>query len=438
MTETHIHADFVSGARELAARPGAQLLLSDEGDADWKYLYAKESQARLLRDGDSFHVGNIELEAMHTPGHTPEHLSFLVTDHPSGAGPWGLLTGDFVYVGDVGRPDLLERAAGYAGTMEASARALHRSLERFRLLPDHLQVWPGHGSGSACGKAIGAVPSTTVGYEKRANWALAPMGEEEFVRMVLAGQPEPPRYFAQRKRINQEGPRAVGGLPRPTRLPAQALPELLARREIVVDTRTAAEYAAGHAPGTLSIPLGDSFTTWAGWLLPYDRDIHLLAADGAHGATEAVRDLAMIGLDRVVGVLGTDALVAWMEAGHTPLTVRQVAPEQAQRMAARGEAVVVDVRGRTEWEEGHVPGAANVPLGYLANRLDDLPTDRLIVVQCRSGARSAIAASLLEAHGRTNVANLSGGWVAWQRAGLPAQRARAEPREPVATALATV
>src|SRR5688572_13755898 len=205
VTETHIHADFVSGARELASRTGAQLLLSDEGDAEWKYRYAEDSRARLLYDGDSFHVGNIELEAMHTPGHTPEHLSFLVTDHPAGAGPWGILTGDFVFVGDVGRPDLLERAAGYAGTMEAGARELQRSLERFRTLPDHLQVWPGHGAGSACGKSLGALASSTVGYERLANWGLAITNEEEFVRMVLAGQPEPPRYFAEMKRINKEG-----------------------------------------------------------------------------------------------------------------------------------------------------------------------------------------------------------------------------------------
>ncbi|HEU4723161.1 MAG TPA: rhodanese-like domain-containing protein, partial [Gemmatimonadaceae bacterium] len=380
-----------------------------------------------------------ELEAMHTPGHTPEHLSFLVTDHPSGAGPWGVLTGDFVFVGDVGRPDLLERAAGYAGTMEASARALHRSLERFRMLPDHLQVWPGHGAGSACGKALGAVPSTTVGYEKRANWALAPMDEAEFVRMVLAGQPEPPRYFAQMKRITKEGPRALGGVPRPTRLPAKALHELLDGGQVVVDTRAAAEYAAGHAPGTLNIPLGDSFTTWAGWLLPYDRDIHLLVAAGcAHCLDEAVRDLAMIGLDRVAGVVGADAVESWTDAGNALETVRQVTPEEVARLVARREAVVVDVRGRAEWEEGHVPGAANVPLGYLADRLDELPTDRLVVLQCRSGSRSAIAASVLETHRRANVANLIGGWVAWQRAGLLAERANAEQREPGATALATV
>lgn len=427
VTETHIHADFVSGARELAARTGAQLLLSDEGDRDWKYAFAEEARAILLRDGDSFLVGNIELEAIHTPGHTPEHLSFLVTDRPSGAGAWGILTGDFVFVGDVGRPDLLERAAGYAGTMEASARVLYRSLERFRMLPDHLQVWPGHGAGSACGRALGAVASTTVGYEKRANWALAPMSETEFVRAVLDGQPEAPRYFAQMKRINKEGPRVLGGFPRPAWLRAPALRTLVERGELVVDTRAAAEFASGHAPGTLNIPLGESFTTWAGWLLPYDRDVHLLVDAGcAPCVEEVVRDLAMIGLDRVAGVIGADALETWTDAGHALQTVRQVTPVEAAQLVARGEAVVVDVRGHAEWAAGHLPATGNIPLGYLADRIDELPTDRLILVQCRSGARSAIAASVLERLGRTNVANVIGGIVAWERAGLPVER---EPEE---------
>ena len=210
VTETHIHADFVSGARELAAQTGAQLLLSAEGGADWQYAYAADAGARLLRDGDTFTIGNILVEVLHTPGHTPEHLSFLVTDGPASREPWGILTGDFVFVGDVGRPDLLERAAGHANTMEAAGRALFRSLARFLALPDHVQVWPGHGAGSACGKALGAVASSTVGYEKLSNWALATMTEDEFVQSVLEGQPEPPLYFAQMKRINKTGPANIG------------------------------------------------------------------------------------------------------------------------------------------------------------------------------------------------------------------------------------
>jgi hydroxyacylglutathione hydrolase len=438
VTETHIHADFVSGARELARRANAQLLLSDEGDADWKYAYAAAAGARLVGDGDQFMVGNIRIEVMHTPGHTPEHISFLVTDTPAGAGPWGVLTGDFVFVGDVGRPDLLEKAAGVKGTMEAGARTLFRSLARFRALPDHVQVWPGHGAGSACGKALGAVPSSTVGYERLANWGVAETDEETFVAAVLAGQPEPPRYFAEMKRINKEGPRVLGGFPHPRRLLGVALDGLLQTGEVVVDTRPAAAYAAGHVPGTLNIPLDGSFTTWAGWLLAYDRDVYLLVDDtardgGRDAAAEAVRDLAMIGLDRVGGILGGDALAAWTDAGRGLATVPQVTPGDVAAMLARGDAAVVDVRGQTEWEAGHLPGVSNIPLGYLADRVRELPTDRPVVVHCQSGARSAIAASVLRASGFTNVTNLVGGFAAWERAGLPVARSGAEQDE---TALA--
>ena len=428
VTETHIHADFVSGARELAARAGAQLLLSDEGDADWKYSFAADAGARLLKDGDAFMVGNVRLDVLHTPGHTPEHLSFLVTDTPAHAGPWGILTGDFVFVGDVGRPDLLEKAAGQAGTMEAGARSLFRSLQGFRSLPDHLQVWPGHGAGSACGKALGAVPSTTVGYEKLGNWGVATTDEDEFIRMVLAGQPEPPRYFAQMKRINKEGPRVLGALPRPAHLPAAALDGVLRKGEVVVDTRPAAEFAAGHVPGTINIPLNGSFTTWAGWLLPYDRDIYLLARD-EQTADEAVRDLAMIGLDRVAGIFGTDALAAWTAAGQALATVQQRTPAEVAAMLERGDATVIDVRGQAEWEAGHLPGVPNIPVGYLAEHAGELPSDKPVVVHCKSGARSAIAASVLQARGVTNVMNLVGGIAAWQQAGLPVTAGGAEADE---------
>jgi hydroxyacylglutathione hydrolase len=435
VTETHIHADFVSGARELADRTDAELLLSDEGGSEWRYAFAEKSDARLLRDGDRFRVGNIEIEAMHTPGHTPEHLSFLVTDGAAIAGPWGILTGDFVFVGDVGRPDLLERAAGYAGTMEEAARTLHRSLQRFRALPDHLQLWPGHGAGSACGKALGAMPSSTVGYEKRANWGLADIDEPTFVRLVLEGQPEPPRYFAQMKRINRDGPSLLGGLPRPMHLPAHTLASLVRAGEIVVDTRSAAEYAAGHVPGTLSIPLDGSFTTWAGWLLPYDRDIHLLvgSAGCSHCVDDAVRDLAMIGLDRVRGVLGAESIGEWSRSESLE-TVRQTTADEAAELIARGEAVLVDVRGGAEWEAAHPVGATNIPLGYLDDRRDELPQHRLIIVHCGTGARSAIAASVLERRGITRVANLAGGIAAWQRAGLAI--ARPEGQRAAAPALA--
>ena len=427
VTETHIHADFVSGARELAQRAGAELLLSDEGGPDWTYAYARQDGARLLKDGDTWMVGNIRFEVMHTPGHTPEHISFLVTDTPASAGPWGILTGDFVFVGDVGRPDLLERAAGHAGTMEAGARTLFHSLERFRALPDHLQIWPGHGAGSACGKALGAVPSTTVGYEKLGNWGVATTDEAEFIRIVLEGQPEPPRYFAEMKRINKDGPRVLGGFPRPPRLAAAELPTLLERGEIVVDFSLEAAFAHGHVPGTINIPLNGAFTTWAGWLLPYDRDVHLLVDDDPSRSVEAaVRDLAMIGLDRVAGVLGPDAVDAWKAAGHELGTVAQADVHEVAAMHENDSATIVDVRGRAEWEDGHLPGVPNIPVGYLVERLEEISADRPVVVYCESGSRSALAASVLQAHGVPNVINFTGGYVAWRDAGLPLLRAHEE------------
>jgi hydroxyacylglutathione hydrolase len=420
VTETHIHADFVSGARELAQRTGATLFLSREGGREWQYAYAADERAHLLADGDHFMVGNIRIDVLHTPGHTPEHLSFLVTDAPARAGAWGILTGDFVFVGDVGRPDLLERAAGMKGTMEAGAHALFRSLERFRALPDHLQVWPGHGAGSACGKAIGAVASTTVGYEKLANWALSTTDESEFVRLVLDGQPDPPRYFKEMKRINREGPRIIGNRRPPESLPASALDELLHRGVLIVDTRPAAEFAAGHVPGMLNIPLGNGFTTWAGWLLPYDRDVYLVAED-ARTVSEAVRDLAAIGLDRVAGVLGTDAVRAWTRSGRSLQRIPQATPRESAAMLARG-ATMIDVRDRSEWQAGHLPGARSIPLGYLADHVDELPTDRPLIVQCQSGRRSIIGASLLQARGLRNVVNMTGGFAEWQAADLPVIR----------------
>jgi hydroxyacylglutathione hydrolase len=421
VSETHIHADFVSGARQLAAQTGAQLLLSAEGGADWQYAYAGDAGARLVHDGDTFTIGNIRIDVLHTPGHTPEHISFLVTDGPASREPWGILTGDFVFVGDVGRPDLLERAAGHANTMEVGGRALFRSLARFRALPDHVQVWPGHGAGSACGKALGAVASSTVGYEKLSNWALATMSEDEFVHSVLEGQPEPPSYFAQMKSINKTGPASVGDdngrFPQPPRLAPAGLDDIVARGEIVVDVRSAASFANGHLSGTLNIPFDRSFVTWSGWLLPYDRNVWLIAPDGDR-ADQAVRALAMIGLDRVAGYFGTDVF-----EGRALSVVPQANASEVAAMLERGAVEVIDVRGRTEYDARHLPGVANIPVGLLRARVDQLPTERPIVVQCQAGARSSIAASVLLANGVRRVINLEGGIEAWQRAGLPVTEA---------------
>ncbi|MGH7702506.1 MAG: MBL fold metallo-hydrolase [Gemmatimonadales bacterium] len=423
VTETHIHADFVSGARELADRSGARLYLSDAGEEPWKYTYAKSAGATLLQHGSRFSVGNIQLEVVHTPGHTPEHLSFLVTDTAGATSPMGLFTGDFVFVGDVGRPDLLEKAARVTGASELSARNLFRSLQQFRRLPDHLQLWPGHGAGSACGKGLSAVPQSTVGYEKLFNWALGIAEEDEFVRQVLAGQPEPPKYFAEMKRINQLGPPVLGGFRRPVRLPEGRLRRLLEDGALVVDTRAAVAFGAGHIPGTISLTLNKAFPGWAGWLLPYDRDFYLIVDDNAPTAIdEAVRDLALIGLDRIGGFFGGEIIDTWAATEGALEVVPQITVAELAERSSVGGLTVVDVRNATEWEEGHLPGARHIPLGYVLDSLDQIPRDRPVVVHCQTGARSAIAVGLLQARGWRNAINFGAGFAGWQADGLPVER----------------
>lgn len=426
VTETHIHADFVSGARELASRVCAQLYLSDAGGSRWRYGYLAESEATPLRDGSCFRVGLVELKVLHVPGHTPEHLTLLVTDTPMASEPMGAFTGDFIFVGDVGRPDLLERAARVHGTMEESARHLFRSLQRFRSLPDYLQIWPGHGAGSACGKSLGAVPQTTLGYEKRFNWAFSIRDEEEFVRSVLAGQSDPPRYFAEMKRINQSGPRLLDGIPRPPRLPSPTLAAALAQGAPVVDTRPAPEFALGAVPGTINIPKNRAFTTWAGSLLPYDRDFHLITDDrGVLAVEELACDLSGIGLDRIAGYFGTDAIEAWRSSGGQLQTIPEVTLSEVTDRVDAKEVTLLDVRSEGEWKSGHAPGSLNIPVAEVDQRLDEIPGDRSIVVYCQAGARAAIAASLLRARGVTDVLVFPGGFAEWAASGEPQERAEA-------------
>jgi hydroxyacylglutathione hydrolase len=334
VTETHIHADFLSGARELAARTGARLFLSDEGDQDWKYQFA--SEGTLIRHGDRIEVGRIAIDVVATPGHTPEHVTFLITDRAAADQPIAAATGDFVFVGDVGRPDLLERAANIKGTMEKGAHTLWKSLQAFGAQPDWLQIWPGHGAGSACGKGISAVPYSTLGYERRFNWAFRVASEDAFVADVLAGQPEPPRYFATMKRLNKVGPRVLGGFDAPPRLDDHRLPDLLAQHALVVDTRSPGEYATEHLSGTINIPLGRSFVTWAGWLLPYEQDLYFIVDDLTDGArVELVRQLALIGLDRVTGVFSAGAVQRAVAHGAAVETIPQVTADELSRDTSR-------------------------------------------------------------------------------------------------------
>jgi hydroxyacylglutathione hydrolase len=375
----------------------------------------------LLNDGDRFAVGGVELTAVHTPGHTPEHLSFLVTDRALAQEPMGIVTGDFVFVNDVGRPDLLERAASVVGSAAAGARQLFNSLAWFKTLPDHLQIWPGHGAGSACGKGMSAVPQSTVGYERRFNWALLASNQEEFVREVLAGQPEPPRYFATMKRINRSGPAILGAMTLPERLSEHRLAPLLAGGAVVVDTRPAAEFASRHIPGTLSIPHNKSFPTWAGSLLPYDRDLYLITpSDGPGHLGRVIRSLLMIGLDRVPGYFGPEVFDLWLREGKELGRVEQLSV--GDLAAKQRQLLVLDVRGRSEWDAGHLPGAVHIPLAELPDRLSEVPLGTPIAVHCQVGGRSSIAVGLLKAAGRSSVSNVTGGFEAWTAAGFPLQQ----------------
>ncbi|MGI8818118.1 MAG: MBL fold metallo-hydrolase [Gemmatimonadales bacterium] len=420
VTETHIHADFVSGARELAHRAGARLYLSEAGGDRWRYGYAAESGAIGLHDASRFEVGRVELQVLHVPGHTPEHLTLLVTDTATASEPMGAFTGDFIFVGDVGRPDLLEQAARVRGTMQERARQLFRSLQQFRTRPDYLQIWPGHGAGSACGKSLGAVPQTTLGYEKRFNWAFGITDESEFVRAVLAGQPEPPRYFAEMKRINQSGPRLLGGLRRPARLPVPTLATILDEGGIVVDTRQAPEFVLGAVPGTISIPVNRSFTTWAGSLLPYDRDFYLIIDDrSGQTVDELVRDLAGIGLDRLAGYFGTETIEVWRTSKGHLQTIPTLTLAQVSTQLRTDGVTVLDVRQEGEWKSGHLPGSLNVPVGSLEERVQEIPRDCPVIVHCQTGARAAIGASLLRARGFADVRYFPGGLAEWRAAGMP-------------------
>lgn len=417
ITETHIHADYVSGARELAARTGATLYLSKAGTEDWQYGFADEAGAVLIDEGDTIMVGNIRIDVLHTPGHTPEHLSFLVTDTAGADKPMGIFTGDFVFVGDVGRPDLLEKAAGFANTMEDGARQLFHSLQRVKSLDDYVQIWPGHGAGSPCGKALGAVPQSTVGYERLFNWAFTIEDENEFVDAVLADQPEPPVYFAQMKHVNKVGPELIRELSDPVRKGLHDIEPALRARQPIADLRSREQFAAGFIPGTINIPYAKGFVMWAGWLLPYDRPFHIIASEAQ--IEEITHELRMIGLDSLESYWTPEIIEEWTSAGNQLGTVRQISIDDLEKF---DDYHVVDVRGASEYAAGHIPGSQNIPVGYVSEHMSEIPSDRPVVFHCQTGSRSSIAASVAASLGRNDIYNLVGGFSAWEDAGCPIRK----------------
>ncbi|GGF20690.1 Zn-dependent hydrolase [Halobacillus andaensis] len=413
ITETHIHADYLSGARELAEKTGGKLYLSDEGDDDWKYGFAKEYSYQWLKGGDHFYVGNVKLDVLHTPGHTPESLSYLLTDEGGGSSvPMGIFTGDFVFVGDVGRPDLLEKAAGASGSSEVGAKDMFKSLQRFKELPDYVQVWPGHGAGSACGKSLGAVPSSTVGYEKINNWALSYEEEASFIDELLEGQPEPPKYFTMMKKLNKEGPALLDDHQSVEKMNIEQTQKAVEQGNAVIDTRSKEDFAKGHLPGTINLPFNKAFANWAGWLISYDQDIVLISDESEVEDIQIA--LQSIGLDRLVGFVNQDDV----DQKDNLETYESITADQlAEKFKDHEDYIIVDVRNQSEWDEEHMEGAFHVMLGTLPDRLDEIPEGKTPIVHCQSGIRSAIATSVLQAYGYKDVLNLKGGFSAWKEYG---------------------
>lgn len=417
VAETHIHADFLSGTRELAERAELTVYVSDEGGEDWRYRWVIDGPYphRLLHHGDTFRVGNIRFEVLHTPGHTPEHVCYLVTDGAAAERPMGLLSGDFVFVGDVGRPDLLESAAGQAGQMEPSARALFRSIQTFRDLSPDIQVWPGHGAGSACGKALGAVPVTTVGYELAVNPSiLAATAEADFLGYILDGQPEPPLYFARMKDLNRGGPPVLGKLPTPRRVRDGKLPELSGATGVAVcDTRSWDRYAHAHLPGSLHVPLNTRFNTTAGSYVPGEMPIYLIVDE--ERVHEAVIDLIHVGLDYIVGYATPEMFDAYARRGKVARCGVVDAADLVEKIP--DDAFLLDVRGASEVAAtGVIPGAHNIAHTRLLERIDEVPKNGTVMVYCESGSRSAYAAGLLDRHGRT-VTHIQRGFDVWTASG---------------------
>jgi hydroxyacylglutathione hydrolase len=383
--ETHLHADFVSGHQELAARGGAEIVFGAKAGAAFPHL--------AVRDGDVLRVGDMELHAIETPGHTPESISWLVVENGR---PAKLLTGDTLFIGDVGRPDL----AGARGhTSEEMASMLYDSLRRKILtLPDDVEVWPAHGAGSACGRNISSDTSSTIGIQRRTNWALQAMPREEFVETLTAGLAAPPRYFPHDAEMNRLGPRAL------SEISAQPLTaEALNPEALILDVRDSEAFGIRHIAGAVNIGLDGNFASWCGALLPLDAPIAIVADDEA-SAAQALMRLARVGIENVEGCI--TALDGFKSISLPQVTAREL--HDAPR-------AVLDVRRRAEFWEGHVTGAENIPLDELSERLAEIDRGQPLAVICAGGYRSSIACSLLTRAGFANVMNVTGGTEEWMR-----------------------
>ncbi|MDV4111491.1 MBL fold metallo-hydrolase [Elizabethkingia anophelis] len=403
ITETHIHADFLSGSRELANATGAKMYLSDEGGEDWQYQFPHIG----LKNGSIIKVGNLTLNVIHTPGHTPESISFLLTDHPATDEPVMIFTGDFVFVGDIGRPDLLEKAAGIIGTQEKGAREMFHSVQDFSKLPEFIQVWPGHGAGSACGKALGAVPSSTVGYEKIRNWAFQYEEDEEgFIEYLLEGQPEPPKYFAMMKKLNKEDRPLLTEVPKHKKISGDEFLKAYNNGVKVIDTRNKVDFAKGFIPESINIQGNNSFSTWMGWIVNYSEPFILVAQE--EEIEDLTRRLMRIGMDQMMGYIDQVE-----NLGLDLQTEDVIDIEEFKIWLNREDVQVLDVRNKTEYKTAHIENAENFFVGILEDDLDKISRDKQVVIHCQSGDRASIAYSLLKKNGFENVKNFSGGMKEW-------------------------
>lgn len=409
VTETHIHADYLSGTRELAARTGATMYVSGEGGPEWQYGAGFQDATRMMH-GHRIPVGNVTVEAVHTPGHTPEHVSFLVTDGAATSEPGYLLTGDFVFVGDVGRPDLLDEAAGGVDTRFDGARDLFASLrDHFLTLPDYVQVLPAHGSGSACGKALGAVPSSTVGYERRFAWwapYLDAGDEQGFIDTLLNDQPDAHAYFARMKRQNRVGPAVLGQL---APLVERRASDLDVDRVVVVDTRRHSLVHQGTVPGALNVPGVAKAASYGAWVYDPETETRplVLLIESEDAAAEFRDHLLRVGIDDVEGYITT-------LDGLPTVKPKSIAPTDLDQIDA---ALLLDVRNRTEYAAGHIPGAAQLSGGQALWRADELP-EGPILTYCQSGVRNSVVASALRRAGH-DIIEIEGSYNAWLAATPP-------------------
>lgn len=408
--ETHIHADFASGALALARSAGAELWLSAH-DCGESYQYAFDHIS--FHDGQELRVGDIRIAALHTPGHTPEHVSFLLYDESRGNYPAALLSGDFVFIGSFGRPDLLGE-----GSKHQLANMLFESVhDRLRPLPDGTEIYPAHGAGSMCGAGMAERPQSTLGYERACNPWFSEQDRTTFVQHVLTDVPPFPSYYRRMKRVNSDGPPVVDVSVGPKLLSAEEFGGASDRDDaIVIDLRTPEAFGGAHIPGSLSIGAGPLLSVWAAWVVPYDRPI-LLVGDSTSDYERALRSLVRVGLDNVCGCLN-GGIQSWIASGYELAGIPQVSINEAYDRLSRG-AYLLDVRGESEWQQGHAPGAHHVFAGYLPSRMGEIPSGIPILATCAGGYRASVAASLLKRLGFKDVSNVIGGMNAWIQRGLP-------------------